>query len=323
MSTARYSIFAARAVFDMNLTAAELRVLAALGTYSNGEGWCFPSQTTLAERLGLTRQTISGAIKNLVQKGYVETRVRTAKGRGKVGYDYRVVLDTKAPAVEAETGADKADIGETRLRPTPTSAPADFGEDRDPMSAQPDIPYNEGTIPSERAQQSSPVSKETEEDAARKKLEAYEAAAKAKAEAEAAQSEAKAAKAKAARKATPYTPAFEMIWLAWPKNKRRTSDKRKAFQRYQVGVEQFGAEAISAAAKRYLSQPDTRKDQWRYCCLVEVFMNGKLEAAVEDALEEAPSELTTHGTAEDRAAKLWFDKNGRWPPGYHPPAGVA
>lgn len=87
-----------------------------------------------------------------------------------------------------------------------------------------------------------------------------------------------------------YTPEFEMIWLAWPKNRRMNSDKRKAFERFQGGVERFGADAIKTAAQRYLSLPDTRKEGWRYCCLVEVFMNGKLEAAVEAINEPLPRE---------------------------------
>lgn len=122
------------------------------------------------------------------------------------------------------------------------------------------------------------------------------------------------------RKVAAYTPEFQMIWMAWPKNRRANSDKRKAFERYQGGVEQFGAEAISAAARRYLSLPDTRKDQWKYCCLVEVFMNGKLEAAVEAAREEAtPAEAVTHEEAKHGAARAYHKKTGRWPPNYRPP----
>jgi hypothetical protein len=318
MSNARYSIIAARAVFDVDkdngITPTELRVLCALGTYTNDEGWCFPNQTTLAERLQITRQTISGAIKKLVAKGYVETEVRTAKGRGKVGYNYRVMLDLKRAEAEPKAEATGADIGAGRQRPQPTTAPADFGADHDPMSAQASVPYTEVTTPTERPQQSSPVSNETEEDTRRK---AYEAAEQAKADAKAKRKP----KAKAARKPVAYTAAFEMIWLAWPKHRRANSDKRKAFERYQSGVEQFGADAVSAAATRYLSLPDTRKDQWRYCCLVEVFMNGKLEAAVEAARDTDQETVeVTHEDAVHGAARAYFAKKGKWPQGYIPPA---
>lgn len=315
MSNARYSIFAARAVFDVeNVTATELRVLAALGTYTNDEGWCYPNQTTLAERLKLTRQTISGAIKKLVEKGYVEKEVRTAKGRGKVGYNYRVILDLKRAAALPKADDEQADIGAGRQRHEPTTAPADFGVDHDPMSAQASVPYKDLTNPSEQPQQSS-TSNEVE-DVRSPKSDLFGA------ETEKPRSKPKAKPS--ARKVAAYTPEFQMIWMSWPKNRRGNSDKRKAFERYQGGVEQFGAEAITAAARRYLSLPDTRKDNWKYCCLVEVFMNGKLEAAVEAAREDAATgaESVTHEEAKHHAAKSYYESRGRWPKGYTPPAGA-
>jgi hypothetical protein len=324
MSNARYSIFSARAVFDVdNLTATEVRILAALGTYTNDEGWCYPNQTTLAERLRLTRQTISSAIKKLVEKGYVETEVRTAKGRGKVGYNYRVVLDVRRAAAEPKADAKPADIGEGRHRPTPTSAPADFGEDHDPCSAHADIAYKDLTIPTEQPQHTSPPQAGEGDELERKQREAYAAA-------EAAKKSAAKPRAKAARKPTPYTPEFEMIWLAWPKNRRANSDKRKAFERYLGGRERFGAEAIAKAARRYLSLPETMKESWKYCCLVEVFMNGKLEAAVEAALEDEAAAATQPINGADlreadrhRAAHSYHAATGKWPRGYKPPAQAA
>lgn len=294
MSNARYSIFAARAVFDVeNVTATELRVLAALGTYTNDEGWCYPNQTTLAERLKLTRQTISGAIKKLVEKGYIEKEVRTAKGRGKVGYNYRVILDLKRAAALPKADDKEADIGEGRQRPQPTSAPAEFGADHDPMSAQASVPYKELTNPTERTQPSC-----------------------GKGDLFGGEPEKPAAKSKALKPAG-YTKDFEAIWLSWPKNRRMSSDKRKAFERYKTGVATFGAEDIAAAARRYLSLPDTRKENSKYCCAVEVFMNGKLEAAVEAAREEAtPTESITHEDAKRLAAQQYFKKTGKRPPNY-------
>ncbi len=144
MSGPRYSIFAARAVFDLDLTGTEVRVLAALGTYADQEGWCHPAQTTLATRLGVTRQTISATIKKLVAKGYVATHARTAAGRGKCGLDYQVVTsfprddEEKPPQEQSEADAKKADVGKTRQRVTPTTALADVGGDKGPMSAHAD-----------------------------------------------------------------------------------------------------------------------------------------------------------------------------------------
>lgn len=93
---------------------------------------------------------------------------------------------------------------------------------------------------------------------------------------------------KKARAKTAYSSDFEAVWKLWPSNRRGNSDKKLAFKRYQQGVIDYGAEKIEAAARRYLSLPDTRKENFQFCCLVEVFMNGKLEAAVE-AIEDAPS----------------------------------
>lgn len=314
MSNARYSIFAARAVFDVeNVTATELRVLAALGTYANDEGWCYPNQTTLAERLKLTRQTISGAIKKLVEKGYVETEVRTAKGRGKVGYNYRVVLDLKRGNALPKADDERPDIGEGRQRPMPTTAAADFGADRDPMSAQASVPNKDSTNPSERPQQSS--SSNEDEDIRRKQREAYEAM-----EREKAGKPKGKGKAKGARKRVEYTPEFNAIWLSWPANRRANSDKQKAFARYLTGAAEFGHDAVAAAAKHYLASPGARKENHAYCCLVEVFMNGKLEAAVEAAREAGqPREMATQEEAEHRAARKYFEAKGKWPQGYHPP----
>lgn len=95
-------------------------------------------------------------------------------------------------------------------------------------------------------------------------------------------------KGKSSRKRNAYTPEFDAIWRSWPPHRRANSDKQTAFKRYQSGVEQFGPDAIDAAAKHYLAQATTRKENYRYCCLVEVFMNGKLEAAVE-AVTDAKS----------------------------------
>lgn len=91
-------------------------------------------------------------------------------------------------------------------------------------------------------------------------------------------------------KAGDYTPEFTALWLSWPANRRRVSNKQTAFRRFLDGSKRYGHEAIAKAAENYLSQRDTQKENFRYCCLVEVFMNGKLEAAVEDALGSLPAQ---------------------------------
>lgn len=273
----RYSFIPARAVFDDRLTLAEKVILAALGTYTAGEGWCYPSQKTLCERLSLSRSTLCAAIKHLSSPdlGYLQVRPRTTKGRGKIGNEYRVRMDLDERELPMSAQEDigkkpmssQPDNGAQVIETPPMSSGSDNGADvqpaGQPMSSQPDIAYIARTIPVERSQSSN--SNELEElvligdDAPKPKRKAKPRAA--------------------------YTADFEAIWKSWPASRRANSDKRKAFQRYQGGVQQFGADKIAAAAKRYLSLPNTRKDGFQYCCLVEVFMNGKLEAAVE-ALNE-------------------------------------
>lgn len=314
----RYTIFAARAVFDPCLSANDKVVLAALGSYTNGEGWCYPSQKTLCARLGIARSTLCAALKKLVYRGYVAARARTSKGRGKVGNEYRVLVDLPPMSAQPDIGTQgieiapmsdwkdigkkpmstKPDIGAQGIEITPMSAPPDNGADvrpaGHPMSAQPDIGiYNALTSPMNEPKTLVPRQAGNEVAPKRKP-----------------------------KTPKPYSKDFEMIWLAWPKNRRANSDKRKAFERYETGVAQFGAEAVAAAAKRYLSLPDTRKDQWKYCRLVEVFMNGGLEAAVEAAREDVRlvNGAELHEADRDRAARAWFKKTGKWPPGYKPPA---
>jgi len=66
-----FSRLPSAAVYDRSVSAATLRVLAALGVYANRDGLCFPSTTTLARRLCLSRQCVQYHIKKLERFGYV------------------------------------------------------------------------------------------------------------------------------------------------------------------------------------------------------------------------------------------------------------
>lgn len=91
--TGRVSIFPSAAVTDKRLGSAAFRVLAALGRHGDKNGWCFPSQKTLADDLGITRQAVSKSIQQLVALGYVTIKEQhRADGSRSVNL-YRVVLD--------------------------------------------------------------------------------------------------------------------------------------------------------------------------------------------------------------------------------------
>lgn len=121
------------------------------------------------------------------------------------------------------------------------------------------------------------------------------------------------------RRPVDYDDAFQTFWRSWPEARRTVSDKRKAFDRWKAAVAQYGADKVQSAAARYLAKPDVRKDNWRYCCLAEVFLNGKLEAAIEavDAVA-ARATAATGDRAAHYGAERWarmvlaFDRQGIW-----------
>jgi DNA-binding transcriptional ArsR family regulator len=76
-----FSRLPAAAVFDRRLSAANLRWLAALGVYADRNGFCWPSMTTLARRMGCTRQNVSYHIRKVEGFGYVHV-TRRKRGNG-------------------------------------------------------------------------------------------------------------------------------------------------------------------------------------------------------------------------------------------------
>ena len=93
MGQPKWSNIPAAAVDDQNLPLGALRVLNALGIYTNREGWCWPAQTTLADRLGVSRQYVARCIRTLMVRGYIE-RQNTPKGASP-RYRYRMILEGK------------------------------------------------------------------------------------------------------------------------------------------------------------------------------------------------------------------------------------
>jgi hypothetical protein len=89
----RLTIFQAAAVDDERLGNAAFRVLAALGTYSDENGWCFPTQNTLASRLRITRQAVSKSLHQLEELGYITIHFQYGEDRAQRGSKYRLCLD--------------------------------------------------------------------------------------------------------------------------------------------------------------------------------------------------------------------------------------
>jgi hypothetical protein len=93
--TPRFSIIPARIVDDRRLDARAVVVLALLGTYTDRNGWCFPSQATLAERMGVSRQAIAQQINVLVKYGYIEKKNRKRENGSVTSSLYRVIFEDK------------------------------------------------------------------------------------------------------------------------------------------------------------------------------------------------------------------------------------
>jgi hypothetical protein len=280
MSDPRYSILPARAVFDARLNCTELRVLAALGTYTDREGWCFPSQKELVEKLGIARSTLCAAIKKLASTdiAYLDVRPRTSRGRGKVGNEYRVRMDL--PALELPMSAQpdngkkpmsiQPDIGPQRIEVAPMSGQQDNGADvrpaGQPMSGQLDIAYTEVTTPIERPQSNNGGK---------------------------------------GKRGSGYSDEFNTFWLSWPKPIRQNSDKATAYARWQAARKRWDPDTLMGAAKLYLRNTkvaDSDPGPWRpRTCQAQVFLNGKLEAAVEAFLEAGSPESQRY----DKATKQW------------------
>jgi biotin operon repressor len=127
----KYAMLSSAAVFDAELPLPALRVLAALGTYAGPDGYCFPSQETLAARLGVTRFYVNRLIKILEARGYVVSVRRGRPGDGRTAKAYWLQLepasapqgspqdDETDPGGNSETGATEKSSG------GPEGAPAD------------------------------------------------------------------------------------------------------------------------------------------------------------------------------------------------------
>jgi len=297
MSGPRYSIIPANAVWDRRLTHTDLRVLTALGSYTDKQGWCFPSQQEVADKVGVHRQKVCSAIKVLIDCGYVMSRPRTDPKRGKIGCEYRVVIDTqdvettpmsvdtdngsaprrikrrKPMSVQTDNG-QKADVrsGGQRKADTasdPMSVAADNGPDvrsgGHPMSVAADIPIS----------LTFPINVPTHTGGTGLFGEEPETPP--------------ASKPKKAKKPAPYTDEFAAFWNLWPRNIRANSDKPTSAARWKAARDRYDAETLMLAARHYLGNTkpdDALPGPWKpRTCQAQVFLNGKLDAAIEDALE--------------------------------------
>jgi DNA-binding transcriptional ArsR family regulator len=111
------------AVFDARLSAEALRVLAALATYADSVGFCFPALTTIAKRLGLERRTVQRHLRKLEAAGYVVTGRSIRSSRGGYGRNryllvYPAAPSPGAPAQDGMEGGGAVTLRTGRQRPS-------------------------------------------------------------------------------------------------------------------------------------------------------------------------------------------------------------
>lgn len=99
----RLSIIPAAAVFDLDLSPLDLRVLAVIGTHTNRQGWAMLKAKTIGNRLGgVHERTVRKSVKVLAAAGYVEVKRRRTYS------EFKVDLNFEGPEVPKEADQDRA-----------------------------------------------------------------------------------------------------------------------------------------------------------------------------------------------------------------------
>jgi DNA replication protein DnaD len=93
MANARFSILQAKAVEDKRISNAQFRTLAALGTFGDKEGWCFPKLKTIADMIGKTRQAVNRDLIHLQKLEYIEIHHQHRPDGGLSSSLYRLIFD--------------------------------------------------------------------------------------------------------------------------------------------------------------------------------------------------------------------------------------
>lgn len=139
MSSGRFSIVPAHAIDDTRLSASALRVLCALGTYGDKEGWCFPSMATISKRLDISRSAVQKQVRALQALGYLEVRTRMRSDGGQSSNEYRLVYDRQLPGL---FDRDPLQPGEAGGQPNTVAPPATSRVA--PPATSEVAPYNDG-----------------------------------------------------------------------------------------------------------------------------------------------------------------------------------
>jgi hypothetical protein len=126
-------------------------VLVTLANYANSDGYCYPSQETLAKDTGLSVRAVRDHIGKLEAVGCVQRERRHAKSGQRRSDGFWLVGFKALPAdVAASQPADSAASQPARVAASATSLPADSvkptGNERQSLPAESAAPYIEGTV---------------------------------------------------------------------------------------------------------------------------------------------------------------------------------
>jgi hypothetical protein len=120
MTQARVSITPADAWSDQRLTPLQCRLLGLIGSYLGKDHTAWPSQSTLARDLGVSRKAVNEGIKALVTYGYVQAQERFREDGGQTSSVYFVVMDPKdRDVVSGDTPCNPAVTPPSPARDTP------------------------------------------------------------------------------------------------------------------------------------------------------------------------------------------------------------
>lgn len=88
----KFCVLPLNAFLDKRITLATIRVLGVLSSYADKNRQCYPSQSTVAEQLGVSRQAVNFQVKRLKKLGYLEvTRRKDEKSGRETSCLYRIV----------------------------------------------------------------------------------------------------------------------------------------------------------------------------------------------------------------------------------------
>lgn len=101
----RFAVIPTRVLEDERITITHLRVLVAIGSYSDKNGWSFFRSRTIAERLNLSGGRIRTCLGDLKEWGYIEVFAQYREDGSQMNNHYRMIVDIDAPPVGLEGSA--------------------------------------------------------------------------------------------------------------------------------------------------------------------------------------------------------------------------